>query len=109
QDRLAQVLERLADSAQGPAEAVAFLVERARVVGATDERQAVAALEEARERAPKDILVLAELCRLYERLEMWSSLADTLEFRAEATTDRQERLALLSECARLGEDRLAEP
>jgi len=110
--RLEQVLEKLADIATNAVEAVAFLSEKARVSSSSDVpegmRRAVAALEEARARAPQDNAVLAELCRIYERLEMWSSLADCLEARALSASDKREREAFTGDAARIAEERLAE-
>ncbi len=112
QQRLADVLERLADNAASGVEAVTFLSERARLESSNDDtdglRRAVAALEEARARSPQDTLVLAELCRLYERLEMWPSLADCVEARALSAVDKRERLAFTADAARLAEERLGE-
>jgi tetratricopeptide (TPR) repeat protein len=108
--KLGAVLDTLADNAPAAIEAVAFLSERARVVavGEGGERAAIAALEEARARAPEDSMVLAELCRLYERAEMWSSLADAVEARALACHDKRERAAWLADAGRIAEDRLGE-
>ena len=110
--KLAATLERLADIAGSSVEAVAFLSERARVVGApgdpASERQAIASLEEARARAPVDTLVLAELCRLYERNQMWPSLADAVEARALAAHDKRDRAAFYADAGRLAEERLLE-
>jgi len=113
QSRLADILEKLADNANTGVEAVTFLSERARIESASDTdldglRRAVAALEEARARAPQDTIVLAELCRLYERLEMWPSLADCVEARALSATDKRDRLAYTADAARLAEERLGE-
>ena len=113
QQRLADVLEKLADNASTGVEAVTFLSERARIESASDTdldgiRRAVGALEEARARAPQDTLVLAELCRLYERLEMWPSLADCVEARALSANDRRDRLAYTADAARIAEERLGE-
>ncbi|MDP2344726.1 MAG: hypothetical protein Q8O67_27500 [Deltaproteobacteria bacterium] len=110
--KLATTLERLADNAGSAVEAVAFLSEKARVVGAGGDRpselQAIASLEEARSRAPADTLVLAELCRLYERNEMWPSLADAVEARALAAHDKRDRSAFYADAGRLAEERLHE-
>ncbi len=104
---LGAVLERLADGASSAGEAVTFLCERARMLAAAgDERQAVAALEEARERAPDDALILGDLARLYERLEVWPSLVETLEAHARGTHDRAELLALFAEAGKLAEEKL---
>ena len=107
---LGDVLDRLADTAGSPAEAVTFLTERARMLAAgNDEKQAIAALEQAREKAPDDALILSELARLYERLEMWPSLVETLEAHARGTHDRAELLALFAEAGKLAEERLEDP
>ncbi len=110
--KLASTLERMADGAGSAAEAVALLTERARVVSAAgeaaSERQAISSLEEARDRAPADTLVLAELCRLYERNQMWPSLADAVEAVAFATQDKRDRAALFADAGRLAEERLSE-
>lgn len=110
--RQAEILEVLADIATNPADGVGFLMERARILSSGGDgdglRRAVAALEEARERAPGDTAVLGELCRLYERLEMWSSLADCYEARALASTERRERIAWAADAARIAEERLQE-
>lgn len=111
-DVQAAILDQLADIAGSATDAVGFLMERARVASASGEgeglRRAVAALEEARERAPQDTAVLAELCRLYERLEMWSSLADCFEARSLASSEHRERLAWAADAARIAEERLNE-
>jgi tetratricopeptide (TPR) repeat protein len=110
--RQVEILDALADIATSPADAVGFLMERARVASSTGDgeglRRAVAALEEARERAPGDTAVLGELCRLYERLEMWSSLADCFEARSIVSTERRERMAWAADAARIAEERLQE-
>ena len=110
--RLEDVLEKLADLASNAVEAVAFLTEKASVAAASEApeglRRAVAALEEARARAPHDAAVLSELCRIYERLDMSSSLADCLEARALSASDRRDRQAFSSDAARIAEERLGE-
>jgi len=111
--RVAEVLDTLADVANNATESVSFLMERARVAAAHSNdsdglKRAVAALEEARSLSPQDTGVLSELCRLYERLEMWSSLADCFEARALSVSERRERLAFYADAARIAEERLAE-
>ncbi len=110
--RVAEVLDTLADVATNASESVSFLMERARVAASDGDsdglKRAVAALEEARALAPQDTAVLSELCRLYERLEMWSSLADCFEARALSVSERRERLAFYADAARIAEERLQE-
>lgn len=110
--RHAEILRALADGAGSTNDAVGFLMELARVVSlsGTPEalREALVALEDARERAPRDTTVLDELCRLYERLEMWPSLADACETRALVSHERRERIAWSIEAARVAEERLVE-
>lgn len=109
-EKSGRVLERLADTAVTVSEAVTFLSERARMLAsAGQENQAVEALELARERAPEDPLILGDLARLYERLEMWPSLVETLEAHARATRDRAEVLALFAEAGKLAEEKLQDP
>jgi tetratricopeptide (TPR) repeat protein len=115
-DRLSEVLEQLATSASTAAEAVAWWIERTRVLlGENDpvrradaERAALVSLEQARARAPTDPTVLDELSRLYERRADWAALADTLEARAEGAQDLRSRADLLGDAARIAEDRLGD-
>ena len=102
-------LERLAETAGSAGEAVSFLAERARLLaGLGNDRGAVAALEQARDRAPDDPLLLADLARLYERLEMWPSLVETLETHARCTHDRAELLALGAEAGKIADEKLGD-
>lgn len=111
-EKLAATLEKLADNAQASVEAVSFLSERARVVGASNDEAgdlaAIASLEDGRSRAPQDTMVLAELCRLYERRGRWPQLADAIEARALASNDRRERAAWMADGGRIAEERLNE-
>lgn len=106
-EKLGRTLERLAETAGSAGEAVTFLAERARLLAAVgNDRGAVASLEMARDRTPDDPLLLADLARLYERLEMWPSLVETLEAHARCTHDRAELLALGAEAGKLAEEKL---
>lgn len=106
-EKLGRTLERLSETAGSAGEAVTFLAERARLLAAAgNDRGAVAALEQARDRAPDDPLLLADLARLYERLEMWPSLVETLEAHGRCTHDRAELLALGAEAGKLAEEKL---
>jgi tetratricopeptide (TPR) repeat protein len=106
-EKLGRILERLAETAGSVSECVTFLCERARMLAASgQERQAVEALEEAREKSPDDPLILGDLALLYERLEMWPSLVETLEAHARGTHDRAELLALFAEAGKLAEEKL---
>ncbi|MBM4281926.1 MAG: hypothetical protein FJ137_14600, partial [Deltaproteobacteria bacterium] len=112
---LAGVLEQLARSASTDAEAAALWTEHARVLlGAHDvdrstvERAAIAALEQARARAPGDPIVLDDLGHLYERRQDWASLADVIEARADAAHNLRGRADLLADAARVAEERLGD-
>lgn len=106
-ERLSDILERLAETAGSVSESITFHSERARILAvAGRETQAVAALELARDKAPEDPLVLGDLARLYERLQMWPSLVETLEAHARGTRDRAELLALFAEAGKLAEEKL---
>lgn len=106
-DKLSLVLERLADSAGSAGEAVAYLCERGRILSSRgNDKLAIDALEQAREKAPEDPLILGDLARLYERVEMWPAVVETLEAHARSTHDRAELLALFSEAGKLAEEKL---
>jgi cellulose synthase operon protein C len=107
--RLGRVLERLAETAGSVGEAVTFLCERARMLAASgQERVAVEDLELAREKSPDDPLILGDLARLYERLEMWPSVVETLEAHARGTHDRAELLALYAEAGKIAEEKIVD-
>ncbi|MCC7074657.1 MAG: tetratricopeptide repeat protein [Deltaproteobacteria bacterium] len=106
-EKQGRALERLAETAGSAGEAVTFLSERARLLAAAgNDRGAVVALEQARTRAPDDPLLLAELSRLYERLELWPALVEALEAHARCTHDRAELLALGAEAGKTAEEKL---
>ncbi len=67
---------------------------------------ALAALVQARARAPKDLLVLAELSRLHEAQSQWEPLAEVLKDWADANTDSTERVGLTLQLAALYDERL---
>ncbi len=110
--RQVEILRALAEVTGDVSDSVSLLMELARVVASAGEpaglREAVAALEDARARAPRDTAVLDELARLYERLELWPNVADCCEARALVSDERRERITWSIEAARVAEERLSE-
>lgn len=71
-------------------------------------QEAVAALERARESAPEDPMIAAELAELYEEIDRPDALAGVLDALAAQATDPNEKADHLERIANLFEGRLAD-
>ena len=73
-----------------------------------NQAEAILAFERALAKAPRDMLVLGELARLYEGCDRFDALADTLAKLVGAASEPAERLALLHKLGTVFEEKLGD-